>query len=134
MALSTGMVWVTKAEPTTARKAPATLGEGTRIMLARILLPELVTLINAAEAGTVQLDARSLSIWMADRVPPGLARAPMPKVARRALAEPEMVPGASIDSEMCAPLIVPPVAAATPVTTENARSVSPEPVEVKVSF
>jgi hypothetical protein len=47
-----------------------------------------------------------------------------------ALAAPEMVPVVLIDVLMCAPLIVPPVAAPAPVTTENARSVSPEPVEV----
>jgi hypothetical protein len=39
-----------------------------------------------------------------------------------------------ISQEMCAPLIVPPVAAFAPVTTLNALIVSPLPVLLKVSF
>jgi len=62
-------------------------------------------------------------------VPPGVVAEP-PSVARSAFAAPEIVPVVLIEVEMCAPLIVPAAAAPAPVTTEKARSVSPEPVEV----
>jgi hypothetical protein len=43
------------------------------------------------------------------------------------------VPVVLIEVEICAPLIVPAAAAPAPVTTEKARRVSPEPVEVKAN-
>jgi len=67
------------------------------------------------------------------KVPPGDAAEP-PKVARITLAAPEIVPVVLMEVEMCAPLIVPAVAAPAPVTIEKKRAVSPEPVEVKVNL
>jgi hypothetical protein len=87
--------------------------------------------MKAAVPGTVTPEAMSESAWIADKVPPGVTPEATPKVARNALAAPEIVPPVLTDIEMCAPLIVPPAAAPAPVTTEKARNVSPEPVLVK---
>ena len=95
--------------------------------------PESEMRMKAEFTDTEVPEAKSVSNCKAAKVPPGAAtEAPM--VARKALAAPEIVPPVSTLVEICAPLMVPAAAAPAPVTTEYARMVSPEPVDVKVNL
>jgi len=98
--------------------------------LGTVPVPLLVKRMNDVFV-QVPPDAKLESAWIAANVPPGLVDVP-PKVARKALPAPEIVPAPLTLKLRCAPLIVPPVAAPAPVTTLNARMVSPLPVLLNV--
>ena len=106
----------------------ATMPDGTLNKFATVPVPLFVKRMNEAFV-QVPPEAKSESAWIAAIVPPGLVEEP-PKVARRALPAPEIVPEPLMLKLTCAPLTVPPVAAPAPVTRVSARMVSPEPVEV----